>query len=97
MVDERTARIGAWWRRCEPALARQLTAVHRTVHETGDDVDAWRAVWGPFLVSMAAQVDAGRPLTKRQSNAATRALRDAHRRRWARFPDSTDLLRSLAR
>lgn len=93
MIDERTAQMGRTWRRCNPAHARQLAAVWRTITETGDDVDAWRQVWGRFVVAMAEQVHEGRPLTRRQDYALIGALRDAHRRRWQRFPDSASLLR----
>jgi hypothetical protein len=78
-VPERTRRMGATWRRCHPALARQLAEVHATADE------AWaHEVWGRLLIEMAAQVAQGRPLTGEQSDTVTRELQAAHKRRWER-------------
>ena len=78
MIDERTAQRGRTWRRYEPAVARQLDAVTQTMAE---DAATWRPVWGRFVVEMAEQAAAGRPLSRAQSAALTRALREAHTRR----------------
>lgn len=80
MIDERTAQMGRTWRRCNPAHARQLDAVMRTM---ADDPETWRPVWGAFVIGLAEQVAQGRPLSKRQDYVLIGALRDAHARRQA--------------
>lgn len=84
-MDAAAERMGANWRAAEPALVRQFTTVIETIN--GEDGPAWREVWGPFVIGLAEQaIVQRRPLSKRQSWVATKALREAHARRCARFP-----------